>query len=76
MERREEKGNIILYVCPVCGFAETVKVTEKPKVEGIKIRIEHKGEGIIEEHKRRIEISEEELESVLEILESSEASGD
>jgi len=76
MERREEKGNIILYVCPVCGFAETVKVTEKPKVEGIKIRIEHKGEGIIEEHKRRIEISEEELESVLEILESSEASSD
>jgi len=76
MERREEKGNVILYVCPVCGFAETVKVTEKPKIEGIKIKIEHKGEGIIEEHKRRIEISEEELESVLEILESSEASGD
>ncbi|GEM_PF-5048830 len=76
MERREEKANIVLYVCPVCGFTETVKVTEKPKIEGIKIKIEHKGEGVIEEHKKRIEISEEELESVLEILESSEASSE
>jgi len=47
----------------------------KPSVEGIKIEITKKGEGVIEEHRKKIQISEEELESVLEILESSEISG-
>jgi len=74
MERREVKSNRALYVCPVCGYSETVKLKRKPKRGGIRIEIPARGEGVIEEHKKRIEISEEELESVLEILEHSETS--
>ena len=75
MERRETKSTRALYVCPVCGYTKTVRMKNKPSVEGIKIEITKKGEGVIEEHRKKIQISEEELESVLEILESSEISG-
>jgi len=77
LERRERKGNYVLFVCPICGFSETAKI-KKPvtdEKQGIRIKIEQKGEGVIEEKKKRVEISEEEIESVLEILESSESTG-
>jgi len=74
MERRQVKSSRALYVCPVCGHTETIKLKEKLKISGIKIEVKKKGEGVIEEHKKKIEISEEELESVLEILEHSEFS--
>lgn len=78
LERKEKKGNYVLFVCPICGFSETAKVTKEIPTEegrGIRIKIEQKGEGVVEEKKSRVEISEEELESVLEILESSESTG-
>ncbi len=74
MERREVKSSRALYVCPVCGHTQTVKIDKKPRITGIKIQIDRKGEGVIEEHKRKVQITEEELERVLEILESSEIS--
>ncbi len=74
MERREVKSHHAFYVCPVCGYSETIKLKEKPSIRGIEIEIEEKGEGVIEEHRRKIHISEEEIENVLEILEGTEAS--
>lgn len=75
MERREVKSNRALYVCPVCGHTETIRTKKKTEINGIKIEITKRGEGVVEEHRRKIQITEEEIESVLEILESSETSG-
>lgn len=72
MEYHETKDGFIEYICPVCGYKEKTKEQSKPKVEGIRIKAERIGEGVIIEKKRRIEISEEEIESALEILEGSE----
>lgn len=74
MERREVKSDRALYVCPVCGHTETIRLKEGLKISGIKIEVTRKGEGVIEEHRKKVEISEEELESVLDILEHSELS--
>ena len=69
MEYEELEENKVQYVCPVCGYKEVVK--EKIEVAGITIKSEKKGEGVIEEKKRKVYLSEEDIESVLEILESS-----
>ena len=75
MEYREIDKNTIEYVCPVCGYKETIKVKKKLQVEGIKIQAEKRGEGVIEEKRKKVQISEEELESALEILANSDFSG-